>query len=163
MRSRGVTRSSGSRGFFSAEAAAFAAAAFSLACCAFSALASASGDLSALACLSGLPPWSCLSAIDLDSGTLGDAHSAPVIALADELETDARGFAVLRIGHRQIGQVNGRFLGNDAALLLRRLLLVALDHIDAAHQRAARVRTHLDHLPGPAPVAAGQHDNLVAL
>src|SRR4249919_1363432 len=56
-----------------------------------------------------------------------------------------------------------RLLGNDAALLLRALLLVALDHVDAAHQGAVVLGTHLDHLAGAALVAAGEHDHLVAL
>ena len=54
-------------------------------------------------------------------------------------------------------------LGDDAAFLLRGLALVALDHVDAAHQRAVVGRTHLDHLAAAALVAAGEHDDLVAL
>src|SRR5262249_18930949 len=71
--------------------------------------------------------------------------------------------AVLGIGERQIGQVDRGFLADDAALLLRGLLLVALDRVDAAHQRALLGRAHLDHLPGATLVAAGEHDHLVAL
>src|SRR3954470_24952811 len=56
-----------------------------------------------------------------------------------------------------------RLLGNDAALLLSALLLVALDHVDAAHQGVVLLRTHLDHLAGAPLVAAGEHDHLVAL
>src|SRR5215468_10172402 len=56
-----------------------------------------------------------------------------------------------------------RLLGDDAALLLRALLLVALDQVDATHQGAVIVWTHLDHLAGAPPVAAGEHDHLVAL
>src|SRR6185503_17951423 len=37
------------------------------------------------------------------------------------------------------------------------------DHVDAAHERARVGGTHLDHLAGPALVAAGQHHDLVAL
>src|SRR4029077_19748467 len=55
------------------------------------------------------------------------------------------------------------FLGNDAALLLGRLALVALDHVDAAHHCARLGRTHLQHFAGAALVAAGDHDDLVAL
>src|SRR5882672_10292599 len=54
-------------------------------------------------------------------------------------------------------------LGDDPAFLLRGLALVALDHVDAAHQRAVVVRTHLDDFAGAAFVAAGEHDHLVAL
>src|SRR5882724_5206956 len=56
-----------------------------------------------------------------------------------------------------------RFLGDDAAFLVLGLLLVALHHVDAAHQRHVIVGTHLEHLTGPALVAAVQHDHLVAL
>src|ERR1700685_1657775 len=55
------------------------------------------------------------------------------------------------------------FLGDDAALLGLGLLLVALHHVDAANQRLALVRVHLEHLAGTALVAAAQHDHLVAL
>src|SRR5205814_183282 len=56
-----------------------------------------------------------------------------------------------------------RLLGDDAAFLARRLLLVALDHVDAAHQRAVVGRAHLDHLAVAALVAAGEDHDLVAL
>src|SRR5262249_55876379 len=56
-----------------------------------------------------------------------------------------------------------RLLGHDAAFLGRALALVALDHVDAAHQRTAFGRTHLDHLTGATLIASGQHDHLVAL
>src|SRR4029079_14742117 len=126
----------------------------------------ASGDLSTLAArsaLSALPLSSFLSAIDLDSRTLGDPHELAIVSLANGLEAYARRLAVLRIGQRDIGQVDGQLLGNDAALLLRRLLLVTLDHVDAAHQRTLGAWMHLNHLTAAALVAAGQHDDLVAL
>src|SRR5438876_9330975 len=59
--------------------------------------------------------------------------------------------------------VDRRFLGDDAAFLVLGLLLVALHHVDAAHQRYVLVGTHLEHLAGAALVAAVQHDHLVAL
>src|SRR5262245_64181686 len=59
--------------------------------------------------------------------------------------------------------MHGGLLGDDAALLLRALLLVPFDHIDAAHQGAAVIGAHLDHLAGAALVAAGEHDHLIAL
>src|SRR5215216_5677371 len=132
VRSRGVTRSSGSRGFLSPpSAAAFLAAAFCFAACAFSARACASGDLSTFgAGLSALPSSGFL-AIDLNSRALGDAYLLAVIARADELESNTRRLAVLRIGDCDVGQMDRQLLGDDAALLLRRLLLVALDHVDA--------------------------------
>src|SRR5262249_5436158 len=109
-----------------------------------------------LACLSS-------SAIDLNSGKLGEAHLAALRALADELEPDpGRLLRILGIGQRDVGQVNRRLLGDDAALLLRGLTLVALHHVDTAHQSAALRRAHLDHLAGAALVAPGEHDHLVA-
>src|SRR5450759_2567788 len=95
----------------------------------------------------------CVSAIDLDSGTLGDAHLFAVLPLADELEADAGRLAILGVGHRQVGQMDRALLGDDPAFLLRGLALVALDHVDAAHQRAIVRGTHLDHLAGTALVA----------
>src|SRR5262245_23481956 len=55
-----------------------------------------------------------------------------------------------------------RFLGDDAAFLVLGLLLVALHHVDTAHQRGTLVGTHLEHLAAAALVAAAQHDDLVA-
>src|SRR6185312_2463691 len=93
----------------------------------------------------GASPFACfgflvsvfVSAIDFDSGALREAHLLAVIALADELEADAGWLAVLRIGERQIGHMDRPLLGDDPAFLLRRLALVALDHVDAAHDRTA--------------------------
>src|SRR5262245_56579913 len=59
--------------------------------------------------------------------------------------------------------MHGGLLGDDAALLLRALLLMPFDHIDAAHQRAAVIDAHLDHLAGAALVTPGQHNDFVAL
>ena len=81
--------------------------------------------LAALAPLSApadLPPLSDFaSAIDQVSGTLGDANLAAVV---ENLEADARRLAVLGIGDRQIGQLDRRFLREDAALGLLRSGLV---------------------------------------
>src|SRR5262245_14272006 len=164
VRSRGVTRSSGSRCFFSPLSAAFfLAAALSFAAWAFSARAAASGDLSCFGAALALPASSFLSAIDLYSRALGDTDLLAVLARAHEFESDARRLAVLRIGDRDVGQVDRRLLGDDAAFLLRRLLLVALDDVDAAHEHAVIVRTHLDDLAGAALVTASEQDDLVAL
>src|SRR5262249_14630626 len=119
---------------------------------------SARGGFSALA-----PFLSSVSAIDLNSRAFGEAHLAALVAVAHELEPDPGRLAVLGIGERQVGQVDRRFLADDAAFLLGGLLLVALDGVDSAHQRAALVRMHLDHLAGATLVAAGKHDHLVAL
>src|SRR5689334_16997654 len=125
VRSRGVTFSSGSRGAFSAAPPSFFAA-LALAAAAFSARAWASGDLSTFGCFAGfsaLPPSFSLSAIDLDSRTLGEANELALVALPYGLEPDAGRLAVLGIGERDIGQVDRQLLGDDAALLLRGLLL----------------------------------------
>src|SRR5262249_34727590 len=101
--------------------------------------------------------------IDLDSRTLGKANELAIVPCADRLETDARRLAVLGIGERDVGQMDRQLLGDDAALLLRSLLLVAFDHVNAAHQHALGPRQDLDHLAGTALVTAGKHDDLVAL
>src|ERR1700730_7723312 len=100
-----------------------------------------------------------VSAIDLCSRALGDAY---LLAIRLNLEAYAGRLAVLAdVG--DVGQVDRRLLGDDAALLGLGLLLVALDEIDAAHQRLVVVGAHLEHLAGTALVAAVQHDDLVAL
>src|SRR5262249_3818437 len=133
-----------------------------LACCACSGFGPLAG-FSVLSPFAALSDFFSLSAIDLDSRALGEAHLLAVVALADELEPDARRLAVLGIRQGQVRQVDGPFLGNDAAFLRGGLFLVTLDHVDAAHQRAALVGPHLEHLAGAALVAAGEHDHLVAL
>src|SRR5579871_2504374 len=59
--------------------------------------------------------------------------------------------------------MHGTFLGDDPAFLLCALLLVALDHVNAAHECAIFLRTHLDDFAGAAFVAPGEHDHFVAL
>src|ERR1700681_3742539 len=100
-----------------------------------------------------------VSAIDLCSRAFGDAY---LLAIRLNLETYAGRLAVLA-DDRDVGQVDRRLLRDDAALLRLGLLLVALDEIDAAHQRLVVVGAHLEHLAGTALVAAVQHDDLVAL
>src|SRR4029077_9121976 len=100
-----------------------------------------------------------VSAIDLCSRAFGNAY---LLAIRMNLETHARRLAVLA-DIRDVGEVDRRLLGDDAALLVLGLLLVALHHVDAAHQRHLVVRAHLEHLAGAALVAAGQHDDLVTL
>src|SRR6266850_8470799 len=100
-----------------------------------------------------------VSAIDLCSRAFGDAY---LLAIRMNLEADAGRLAVAA-DDCDVGQVDRRLLGDDAALLGLGLLLVALDEIDAAHQRLVLVRTHLEHLAGAPLVAAVQHDHLVAL
>src|ERR1700730_9502432 len=100
-----------------------------------------------------------VSAIDLCSRAFGDAY---LLAIRLNLETHAGRLAVLA-DDRDVGQVDRRLLRDDAALLRLGLLLVTLDHVDAADQRLVVVGTHLEHLAGTALVAAVQHDDLVAL
>src|SRR5689334_2078709 len=87
------------------------------------------GALSAFCACSGLAAlsgcggtdfcFSSLSAIDLNSRTLGHPH---LLAAAQHLEADPRRLAVLRIGERQVRQVDRPLLRNDAALLRGGLL-----------------------------------------
>src|SRR5216684_3313699 len=99
-----------------------------------------------------------VSAIDLCSRAFGNAY---LRAIRLNLEADAGRLAVAAYDC-DVGQVDRRLLGDDAALLRLGLLLVALDEIDAAHQRLVLGGTHLEHLAGAALVAAVQHDDLVA-
>src|SRR5215467_8323399 len=121
---------------------------------------SAFGAFAGFSSFAALPAFLSVSAIDLGSRTLGDPD---LLAVGLDLEADAGRLAVLGIGDRDVGQMDRQLLRDDAAFLLRGLALVALDHVDAAHQRAALAGAHLDHLAGTALVAAGQHDHLVAL
>src|SRR5262245_1911562 len=113
----------------------------------------------------GFLPSDCcwVSAIDLNSGTLGNAHLLAGVTFADELEADAGRLAVLWIGDCKIRQVDRPLLGDDPAFLLRGLALMALDHVDAAHKRAVFIRAHSDHLARAAFVTTGEHNDLVAL
>src|SRR5437763_16146804 len=78
------------------------------------------------------------------------------------LESDAGRLAVLAdIGN--VGQVDRLLLGDNAALLRLGLLLVALHHVDAAHQRLVLCGAHFEHLAGAALVAAGQNHDFVAV
>src|SRR5258706_655820 len=99
-----------------------------------------------------------VSAIDLCSRAFGDAY---LLAIRMNLEAHAGRLAVAPYD-RDVGQVNRRLLGDDAALLRLGLLLVTLDEIDAADQRLVFGGTDLEHLSGAALVAAVQHDDLFA-
>src|SRR5262245_1797558 len=100
-----------------------------------------------------------VSAIDLGSRALGDAH---LRAVGTNLEADAGRLAIL--AHvSEVRQMDRRLFRDDAALLLGRLLLVALDHVDAAHERTVLVRAHLEHLARAALLAAAQHHHPVTL
>src|SRR5580692_1659320 len=100
-----------------------------------------------------------VSAIDLCSRAFGDSY---LLAISLNLEPYAGRLAVLA-DDRNVGQMDRRLLGDDAALLRLGLLLVALDEIDTAHQRLAVGGMHLEHRAGAALVAAVQHDDLVTL
>src|SRR6202023_4289082 len=104
--------------------------------------------LAGFACLSSFGAFSALgffsvSAIDLGSRTLGYPD---LLAVRLDLEADAGRLAVLGIGQCDVRQVDGELLGDNAALLVGGLALVALDHVDAAHHGAVLVGAHLDHL-----------------
>src|SRR2546429_8056282 len=98
-----------------------------------------------------------VSAIDLCSRAFGDAH---LLAIRMNLEADAGRLAV-PAHDRDVGQVDRRLLGDDAALLRLGLLLVALDEIDAADQRLVLGGAHLQHLGRAALVPGGHHHDLV--
>src|SRR6476660_7872237 len=100
-----------------------------------------------------------VSAIDLCSRAFGNAY---LLAIRMNLEAHAGRLAVLA-DDRDVGQVDRRLLGNDAALLRLALLLVALDEVDAADQRLVLARTHIKLPAGATHVAAVQHDHLVSL
>src|SRR3569623_1783131 len=100
-----------------------------------------------------------VSAIDLSSRALGDAHLGAILL---NLETDAGRLAVLA-DERNVRQLDWRLLGDDAAFLRLRLLLVTLHQIDAANQRTTFRRTHLEHFTGTTLVAARDDDDLIAL
>src|SRR5689334_15549852 len=100
-----------------------------------------------------------VSAIDLCSRTLGDAH---LLAVSQHLESNAGRLAVLGVGERNARQMDRRFLGNDATFLVRGLLLVTLHHVHATHQREVFLRTHFDNFTAAALVATAEHDDLVA-
>src|SRR5580698_10191856 len=91
-----------------------------------------------------------VSAIDLCSRTLGDTH---LRAIRLNLETYAGRLAVLT-DECDVRQVDRRLFRDDAAFLVLGLLLVALDEVDAAHQRLARIGTYFEHLAGAALVTA---------
>src|SRR6201996_9787745 len=100
-----------------------------------------------------------VSAIDLCSRALGNAN---LLAIGLNLEADAGRLAVLaEVGN--VRQMDRRFLGDDAALLRLRLLLVTLHQVDATHQRLVLARTHLEHLAGATLVATVEDDDLVTL
>src|SRR5664279_5627179 len=100
-----------------------------------------------------------VSAIDLCSRAFGNAY---LLAIRVNLETYARRLAVLA-DDRDVGQVDRRLLGDDAAFLSLGLLLVTLDEVDAADQRLVGVGLHLEYLAGAPLVAPVQHDDLVTL
>src|SRR5215470_7417201 len=85
------------------------------------------GAFAGFSSLAGFSPFGFLSvsAIDLGSRTFGDPDLRAVVP---DLEADAGRLAVLGIGDRDVGQVDRQLLGDDAALLLCCLALVALDH-----------------------------------
>src|ERR1700753_2486433 len=100
-----------------------------------------------------------VSGIDLCSRALGYSY---LRAIGLNLEPYARRLAVLA-DDRDVGQVDRRLLGDDAAFLRLGLLLVTLHQVDAAHQRLVVAGAHLEYFAGAALVAAAQHDDLVAL
>src|SRR5260221_7217071 len=99
-----------------------------------------------------------VSAIDLCSRAFGDAY---LLVIRMNLEAHAGRLAVAPYDC-DVGQVNRRLLGDDAALLRLGLLLVALDEIDAPDQRLAFGGARLQHLAASPPFPALQHYHLLA-
>src|SRR5690606_20438518 len=85
-----------------------------------------------------------------------------LLAVRENLEADAGRLAVAA-DDGDVRQVDRALLGDDAAVLILLLLLVALDHVDPTHQLPPLAPTRLEHLAGAPLVAAGQHNDLVAL
>src|SRR6185312_1432467 len=88
-----------------------------------------------------------------------DAH---FFAVVQELETNARGLPAFRVGERDIGNMNARLFRDDAALHLRRLALVAANHLNPAHEHAVFFGQHLDDFAALTLVAAGDDDDFIA-
>src|SRR5690606_24513149 len=86
-----------------------------------------------------------------------------LLAIVEDAEADAGRLAVLRILDGEVRNLDRGFLGNDAALGLRRLALVTAHDVDATDERAVLLRANLDDLAALAFVAAGQDDDAVAL
>src|SRR4051794_35114125 len=85
-----------------------------------------------------------VSAIDLCSRAFGDAYLG---AIRLNLETYAGRLAVLA-DERDVGKVDRCLLGDNPAFLRLGLLLVTFHHVDAAHQRRARIGPHREDLAG---------------
>src|SRR5438876_10581475 len=100
------------------------------------------------------------SAIDHFSGIPGEPH---LLAVLQNLVADLGRLAVLGIAQRDIRNMNRHLLGDDAAFLARRLLLMLADDIHALDQGAVVFRIDAQHFADPALVAAGAADDLVAL
>ena len=79
-----------------------------------------------------------------------------LLSVAQELVADPCRLAVLGIDDGQIRNVDRQLLGDDAALLCRRLLLMPPGHIHALHHRPVVAREHLEdiaRLPLSLPVS----------
>ena len=115
-----------------------------------------------------LPPWPCsvsvcVSAIDLNSGALGDAH----LLAASPSPTNLK---PTRVGLPSLGSASARLdrwivlslemIPPSCCAVWRWWRLTMLMPRTSARSSAG---THLDHFAGAALVAAGEHDDLVAL
>ncbi|CUW92332.1 hypothetical protein AGR1C_Cc40458 [Agrobacterium fabacearum TT111] len=100
---------------------------------------------------------SYLSAIDHFSRTLGHADLLAVY----NSKANAGRLAIL-IDDGNVGDVQGRFLVDDASFLSLGLALVTLHHVNATHNGPIFLRQNLDYFAGTALVLTGQYDNVVA-
>src|SRR5690606_31536021 len=78
------------------------------------------------------------------------------------LEADARGFARLGVEQHDLAQIQGGRLLDDAALLLRGGLHVALHEVHPLDDHRVALHEHLAHPSALALVVAADDDHLVA-
>src|SRR5262249_23690858 len=81
----------------------------------------------------------------------------------DELVADPGRLVVLRVDQRDVGHVDGRFLFDYAALLLGALAHMALDDVHPLDDDAVLLGHNAQNRAALALVAAGDHDDVVAL
>src|SRR5690349_20508612 len=94
------------------------------------------------------------------AGAPGNAHLA---AVPEDFVADPRRLLRFRIDMGDVGDVDRRFLLDDAAGLAGARAGVALHHVDALYEDAVLVAQHAQHFAALALVAAGDDHDLVAL
>src|SRR5262245_50312694 len=97
--------------------------------------------------------------VDRLARATGDTDLATVV---QHLVTDAGRLLGLGIDQRNVGDMDRRFLLDDAAGVAAARPRVALDHVDALDQHAVDLAVDAQHLAAAAAIPAGDHDHLVA-